>query len=360
VLAVLTLAVHPFELPEQRPISAELLPPLTPPPMPTVEVRLKPRQADRTPPPAPRARLAIEPEDQTLPQTTEVKSPPAPQRQLLDQARPQTSELQPPVEVERRAASASRLQTKQAAPVIPEAPPEPVQVTRQAPALQPQVELPRAQSQGRPRSLDATRAAPQLPQAAAPEAAAPPSQVQALTNQQVIQAPVEIRPRERAPVAPRTTAQPGAADIPFADSGAPPPGGGPAGSSAGGGGGGQGGGGRPSVSDFNGINGINGGFGAKGGLRQTLGCEDPDTYKLTPEERAACLQRFGQRAKDAPDLGLPIPARKQAEYDKFQACQNAFRKKDGAIPNAYAKVDGAAVSGVDPGPSLKECGPSQR
>jgi hypothetical protein len=353
VLAVLTLAVHPFQLPDQnRAISFQFLPPLTPPPMPTVEVRLRPRQTDRTPPPEPRARVAIRPEAQALPQAVEVKPPqPTTQRSLLDVARPSQPELQTPVEVERRAAPAPRLQTRQAAPQIPEAPPEPLQVARPAPALQPPVEVPRAQ--GRPRALDASRPAPALPEAAAPEAPAPPSQVQVLTSESVVQAPVEIRPRERAPLAPRVTTQPGVADIPAPGGGTPPVAaaaqGGP-----GAGGAAQGGAGRPSVSDFNGITGLNG---AKGGLRTTLGCENPDVYKLTAEERAACLQRFGQRAKDAPDLGLAVAAGKKAQYDSYEACQTGYRRKEGSIPNYDQKFGGSSISGIAPLP--KECVPLQ-
>lgn len=336
MLAVLTLAVHPFELPEQnRAIDLELLPPLTPPPMPTVEVQLRPRQREETPPPAPRT--------QPLAPRSQPESSP------LEAVRPQTAAQERPVEVERRAAQAPRLQTQQAAPLIPEAPPEPVAVTRPAPTARPQVEIPRAEAQGRTRPLDTSRAAPQLPQTAAPEApapeapaaeAAPPQrQVQVLTNESVVRAPVEIRPRERTPLPPRVTAQPGAADIPSPGAGAPPPGGGAAGA-----GGGQAGGrtgARPE--DFN----VNGGL---RGLRQTLGCEDPDTYKLTPEERAACLQRFGQRAKDAADLGLAVAAGKKAEYDAIEACRDGYRRKEGAIPNAYVYANGSSISGVAPLP----------
>lgn len=367
MLAVLTLAVHPFQLPDQdRAISLDILPPVTPPPTPTVEVQLRPRQPE-PPPPEPRVRVTIQPEVQAIPKTVEVKPPTATvQRQLLDQARPQQPDLTGPVEVERRTVQSPRLQTQQAAPVIPEAPPEPVQASRQAPALQPQVELPRAQSQRRP--LDASRAAPAVPEAAAPEApaapaapsaapqaSAPPSQVQVLTNQNVVQAPVEIRPRERAPAAPRATAQPGAAEIPSLGAGGPPPGGSAQGGAPPGGargGAGRGPAGLPSVSELNGVTSLPG---TKGGLRQTLGCEDPDTYKLTPEERATCLQRFGQRAKAGPDLGLAVAAGKQAQYDRYEACQQGYRRKEGAIPNYDQVYGGQSVSGVAPLP--KACVP---
>src|SRR6185437_6568156 len=128
------------------------------------------------------------------------------------------------------------------------------------------------------------------------------------------------RPRERAPPSPRTTAQPGAADIPAPPAGGPPPGGASPGGAAAGS---RGAAGFPSASDLAGIKPLNGAQGARG-LRQALGCEDPDTYKLTPEERAACLERFGQRARAAPDLGLPVPSRKQAGFDHYVACRKAY------------------------------------
>ena len=50
VLAVLTLAVHPFRLPDfSQPINLELLPRITLPEMPTVQVQLKPRQKAERP-----------------------------------------------------------------------------------------------------------------------------------------------------------------------------------------------------------------------------------------------------------------------------------------------------------------------
>jgi hypothetical protein len=377
VLAVLTLAVHPFRLPDfSQPINLELLPRITLPEMPTVQVQLKPR-----PKAEPRTRAAIRPQAQALPKAVQVQPQPAPQpRQLLDVARPQTADVEKPVEVERRAAQAPRLQTQPAVPQIPEAPPEPVQVTRPAPALSRPLEVPRAQAQGQARPLDSSRNAPALPQvaapqiaapqiaapqvaapaseapiatappqAAAPEAAASPS-VQVLTNQNVIQAPVEIRPRERAASAPGLSASaPGAAEIastPGAQGGGLPPGGGLPGGGAGG---------RPGAAA--GVNGINGGFGSKG-LRMTLGCENPDTYKLTPEERAACLQRFAQRGRAAPDLGLNIPAAKQIEYDHYETCHRAIM--DASIPGAASPSDGTSIRGLGANPSLKECGRGTR
>lgn len=328
--------MHPFELPDQnQALNVELLPPLTSPPAPTVVVRLQPRQADLAPP-------------QTPPKPVEAQLQPP--RSPPVEVRPSQPAVEKPVEVERRAVQAPRLQSQLAAPQIPEAPPEPLQVTRSAPALQPQVEVSRAQALSQPRQLETSRTPPPLPQAAAP------SQVQVLTNQAVIQAPVEIRPRERAPPAISAASQPGAAEIPAPAAG-PQAGGGPAAGQAEGQAGGQGRAGRPGVEDFKGLPGINGGFGAKG-LRQTLGCEDPDTYKLTSEERAACLERFAQRAKAAPDLGPRISAKNQAAYDHYEACQKAYKRP--GIPGANEPSEGTSITGLGSNPSLRACGPGER
>jgi hypothetical protein len=370
VLLVLTLAVHPFQLPDQnRALDVELLPPLTPPPAPTVVVHLQPRPADQPPAPpvakpAPEAppQISLQTPAQVAPQTqpkpVEAQAQP-PESPTVD-VRPSQPAVGRPVEVQRRAVQAPpRLQTQLAAPQIPEAPPEPVEVTRPAPALQPQVEVSRAQAPSQSRSLETSRTAPSLPQAAAPEAetsAAPPSQVQVLTNQQMIQAPVEIRPRERASASVSAASRPGAAEIPT-PGGGPPPGGEAAAGQGGAQGGVQGRAGRPSVDDFRGINGINGGYGAKG-MRQTLGCENPDTYKLTSEERAACLDRFAQRAKGAPDLGLRISAKNQAAYDHYEACQRTYKRP--GIPGAGDPSEATSITGLGSNPSLQACGPGER
>ena len=80
VIAVLAMAVHPFSLPDQRPISVELMPP--PPSLelpPPVEVQLRPRVTDEpTSRPVP-----------TPPAVVEAKpATPAPQPPPLDVARP--------------------------------------------------------------------------------------------------------------------------------------------------------------------------------------------------------------------------------------------------------------------------------
>ena len=209
-----------------------------------------------------------------------------------------------------------------------------------------------APAQNRP--LDSARAAPALPAPAAEaevkSTAAPqaPSQVQVLTSEAVVKAPVEIRSRDRTPIAPRQTT-PQLPDI---------PGGGPGGGAPPAGGAGQGGAAGGGLRPYGGA--INGGFDAGGlrGLRTTLGCASPDTYRLTPEERAACLQRLAQEAKNAPSLGLNIPAAKQAEYDRYTACHRAYNAA--AIAPSGAASDGTSVRGLGSNPSLKECGPGDR
>jgi hypothetical protein len=364
VLLVLALAVHPFELPDNnRAVTVEILPELVPPPTPTVEVQLRPRQPEATRPQT--QRPSPQPPPSKPVETQSVPAPaPAPTPAPPVEVRPNAPVQSKPVEVERRAVQAPQLQTQRAAPVIPEAPPEPVEVQRQSPILQPQIEAPRAQSRALP--LNSSRAGPQLPQPAASETAAPetaapqatapqtaaseanappaPGSVQVLTNENVIQAPVEIRPRTPSAAAPRSTALPGASGIPTQEGGAPPPGGGPSGGQPGAQ---AGGGARPSPNDFSGIN---GGFGTKG-LR-AFGCADPDAYKLTREERVACTERMGRQG--GPDLGLPISSRNLAAYDRYEACQNSYRRKQG-IPAATDKLGGQSVAGVNPLP--KECLP---
>ena len=281
VLAVLVITVHPFTLPEQRPILVELAPPLPAlEPLPPVEVQLRPRAADVTTPPTPPVLPKI-PEVRPLP-VVSVPPPPTP---------PKPAEVKP-------------LPAAPAAPPIPEETPGPLDVARPAPAaLQAPVEVQRAAPVLK-RPLEVNRAAPALP-APAPESetqstpAPAPPQVQVLTNEAVVKAPVEIHARDRAPTPTLRQTQPALPDIPAAGQG----GGAPA---AGQGGAAGGGGLRP-------YGEVNGGFapgGLKGGLRTTLGCASPDTYRLTPEEREACLLRLGREGKDGPSFGPRRPSRR--------------------------------------------------
>lgn len=321
VLAVLVMAVHPFQLPDaNRPISVELLPPLPP-----VDVYLRPRQvADEPAPPRP------------LPATPK---PP--------EAKPSPPALDVSPEIQQRAKVQKSLQSVAAAPRIPDAPPAPLDVARPAPpAQEPPLDVRRAPPAPQ-RTLEASRPALVAPAPQDEARPAPPPPVQVLTSDAVITAPVEIRARDRTPIAPRQTS-PSLPDIPVAP--APPPGGATTGQ------GGVTAGGPRS----NGVL-IGGGFGdaaALRGLRTTLGCANPETYRLTAEEREACLQRLAHEAKAATDLGPNIPAAKQAEYDRYTACRRAYNAA--GISPSGSESAGTTIRGLGPNPSPRDCGPGDR
>jgi hypothetical protein len=377
VLAVLVLAVHPFQLPmEERSIELRLLPPLPPilkPPEPIPKLKLRPAPPDLAPlepapakPPTPLERAQPLPQIQSPAKPEPEPVPPQP----VEQARPQPNILAKPVEVDRAPSKTPAKPLDRSRPVIEpkpvEAPPAPLDVTRPNPSvLPPPLNVPRpAPATARP--LQANRAAPAVPAPPAPApappapASAPPAPSEAivtappapavLTNEQVIQAPVEIRPPERSRTAAPDASLPGAAGIPSAvgqaGGGAPTAGGGAAG------GGGAGGGvRRPGLGDFRGSVPLN-------GMTMRLGCISPDTYRLTPEERAACLDRFGAAARGVGDLGPNIPADKQAEYDRQAACKRTY--KDQGMPASNDASDGTSVKGLGANPSLKACGPGDR
>jgi hypothetical protein len=57
-------------------------------------------------------------------------------------------------------------------------------------------------------------------------------------------------------------------------------------------------------------------------LRTTLGCTAPG---LSRDERAACLERLGRGARDAPYFGQPLSAEKRATLDQAGAAKLASR-----------------------------------
>jgi hypothetical protein len=62
--------------------------------------------------------------------------------------------------------------------------------------------------------------------------------------------------------------------------------------------------------------------GAKGllpGFRGVLGCHDA-AFRLSRDERRACADYLAHASRNAPQLALDIPARKLAEYDKYERC----------------------------------------
>jgi hypothetical protein len=91
----------------------------------------------------------------------------------------------------------------------------------------------------------------------------------------------------------------------------------------------------------------------------TQGCLTPETYRLTPEERAACLDRVGAAAQGRRPLGLNIPADKQAEYDRQAACHAA--NVAAAIPRSNQESDSTGrIRGLGDNPRLRDCGPGDR
>lgn len=334
-LAVLALAVHPFELPLQSPaIELQILPP-----QPDEAVVLRPR---------------IQPDTETVPAQPEPPRPPTPPQtaqpvppQPLETVAPPVPALAKPPQAERRPAPATPNTTDIAR--LPELTPtpEPLAETHAVPsalAKPPELDRPPAPPR-RPLSVAVPNVELQAP---AEAEAAPPAQTHVLTNQQVVPGPIEIRPRERA--APLQTTQSGAEGA--------PPAGGPGSTGGALATGGSGGGALPKP---NAAAGVLGGYdykGARGGLSMRLGCATPDTYHLTPEERAACLQRFGAGARGAADLGPNIPADKQAEYDRQVACRNAYTRQ--STPGSASASTGASIAGLGYNPSLKACRPGDR
>jgi hypothetical protein len=298
VLAVLVLAVHPLPLPHDGPpIVVELIPPLPSKPLPVL--RKLPEDAPTQTPIAPEPLPKPQETPPVLRQLTEVPQPPAPVAPALSA----------PAEIQRRPTPAppKLTQTVQApAPVAPQ------------PADQPA-------------------------QTAAPSTPAP---LQVLTNDRAIQAPVTIKPPEHRALSVSQSAP----DVPQ-----------PLQAESGGGGataatGAQtGAGGKP-------FDGHIVGFekdGLRGGLRMRLGCENPDTYHLTPEEKAECLRRLAEQAKAAAAMGPNIPEAKQAEYDRQRACHAATASA--GIPSSTSQSDSTGkILGLGANARLRDCGPGDR
>ena len=340
-LAVLAMAAHPFELPLQtQAIELQILPPL-PQEEPKETVVLRPR---------------IESDAETVPVRAPPSAPPEPTQapqpvplQSLETVKPAPAAPPKAPDVERRPAPTQPRTTDVARlpELTPPAPSEPLAEARPAPpalANPPELERPSA-----PPKRVLSTAAPSLdlskPAAAEP---APAAETPVLTNQQVVPGPVAVRPRERSST-PQQTAIPGSEGVPT-PGGAAAAGGTPAaGGSAGG------------LPKPNAAAGVLGGYDLKGtrsGMSMRLGCATPDTYRLTPEDRAACMQRLGALAQGAHDLGPNIPANKQADYDHQVACRNAYTRQ--ATPGSGAASDGTSIAGLGANPSLKDCRPGDR
>jgi hypothetical protein len=365
VLAVLALAVHPFQLPDtEQAIDVQLLPPLqrlteetpvelrpTPPDATVLPLRgLRARPPEHLQPKAP-APDRTEPEPLPQPPQTQAQTPPQPQELV----RPELAPRQKAIDLDRTPTVQNR-RLNQAKPVQEFTPDDeaPDLSNAQLAAKPKAVDLNRP-STSRSRSLSQSRPDQEFraaePEAQASDAVKTAPTAPVLTNDSTIQAPVEIRAPERKAQAP----PPG--------SGAPA-GGGPLGGGGSGGqqGGGQAGSGQPG-SQANGQGTKPrawdyGGPALRGGLSMRLGCLNPETYKLTAAEKAACLDRFGAQARGARELGLNIPDAKQAEYDRQTACRRAYR--DQGFPGSNDPSDGGSIRGLGTNPSLKACGPGDR
>ncbi len=213
-----------------------------------------------------------------------------------------------------------------------------------------------------PAKLDTQRSIPDInpapAEAAAPKAEAAPqaaAPVQVLTNNQVVQAPVEIKPAARAAIGPRTTALP---------DNLPPPGGfaggqaAPGGSGAGAGGA-PGGGGAAKAADNAPMDKPGGNYDAKG-IRtgpHMLGCYTPEAY-LTSAEKAACAQQMAEKGRKGLNLGLNIDPAKLADYDRNRACHaNTVEAARGTSNGQSADT---SIKGLGVNPRLRDCGPGDR
>jgi hypothetical protein len=344
VLAVLVMAVHPLQLPTpDRPIDLELLPPLvTPPP-----VKVEPPPPLVRPKPILRKLIEIKPPPLPAPPEPAPPRPEAPAP--LEAVHPVPPVLRKPVEVEPPAPS-KPLQVQRPSVTIAPLPPEPVTVARPPPALSRSVQIDRP-SPAPPRAIAVDRPTPPVLSEAPPSEPAVEASAQnraavpVLTNQQVVQAPVEIRPPDRPAGSSLGAAAPAFPGF-VPGGGSPPAGGAPAGGAQAGGGGGV-------------VGGRIVGFEAGGGLRMTRGCLTPETYRLTPEERAACLNRVGVEVGGGSRLGLNIPADKQAEYDRQAACHAA--NVAAATPRSNQESDATGrIRGLGDNPRLRDCGPGDR
>lgn len=345
VLAVLALAVHPLRFPpETPPVIVELFPPpitVAPP----VEVEQPPAPTVQDPLNILRPSVPPEP--------VEVQRPPEPvPPQPLEAARPPQPVLSKPIQVERTPlpVAPKALEVKRPPDLLP---PEPLEAARPLqPALPRPVEVERRPSP--PRSLEVTRP-PDLiapaPAEAAPSDSASPvqrsAQLPVLTNESVVQAPVEIRPPARASARPLATA-PAVPAFPAAGGAG---GAGGAGSPAGAA---PGGAVRPSDGRIVGFD-----DNLRNGLRMRLGCASPDTYRLTLEEKAECLRRLADQARGARAMGPNIPADKQADYDRWASCHAGTAA--GAVPRSSGEdASTGSIRGLGFNPRLRDCGPGDR
>jgi hypothetical protein len=95
-------------------------------------------------------------------------------------------------------------------------------------------------------------------------------------------------------------------------------------------------------------------------LSGRLGCDDPLTYHLTPEQRTVCDNRLARIAREAKPLDLNISAEAKAEFDRRTRCHDSSTR--GALPKSDSHDDstGQQIGGLGYNPSFKECRPQDR
>jgi hypothetical protein len=104
------------------------------------------------------------------------------------------------------------------------------------------------------------------------------------------------------------------------------------------------------------------------GLSGKLGCDDPLTFHLTPEQRQVCANNLARLGREARPLELNIPDQKKAAYDRYVHCGKVYR--NAGVPPSGSNEDGPITgggvhsnqnptfgtgAGMGHVPSLKEC-----
>ena len=92
--------------------------------------------------------------------------------------------------------------------------------------------------------------------------------------------------------------------------------------------------------------------GLSGALRRgTAGCAHPDL--LSRDERAACLERLGRGARDAPFIPPPIAADKKREWDEAAARKRAkWKEREGAVSDPVPSGPSSPSQAPHPFPEL--------
>jgi hypothetical protein len=95
-------------------------------------------------------------------------------------------------------------------------------------------------------------------------------------------------------------------------------------------------------------------------LTGKLGCDDPASFHLNPQQLAECQERLAQTAKTAMPLALDIAEARLAEYDRNRKCRDLARN-GGAMPSSRSHDDSTgAVAGLGYNPSFRQCGIKDR